>query len=68
MATDDANHYDAMHARHGEGLTPAQHGIVYSKAYEQGHASGLEEVGEYYRDLADMARELLATAAPAPTK
>jgi hypothetical protein len=55
-------HYAKMFDEIGQplaGLNEAQHGVVYARAYEHGHSSGYDEVGEYYGEFAEMARKLL---------
>lgn len=62
-AKEAAEHYNRMFTEIGQplaGLNEAQHGIVYSQAYEQGHAYGYSEVETHYGDFAEMARKLLA--------
>lgn len=56
-------HYARMLDEIGQplaGLNAEQHAIVYAMAYEQGHASGYDEVESYYGEFAEMARKLLA--------
>jgi hypothetical protein len=56
-------HYARMFDEIGRplaGLNEDQHAIVYSQAWEHGHASGYSEVENYYGDLAEMARKLIA--------
>lgn len=55
-------HYARMFSEIGQplaGLNEAQHGIVYAQAYEQGHASGYDEVENYYGEYAEMARKMI---------
>lgn len=55
-------HYTRMFEEVGQplvGLNPAQHAIVYSQAWEQGHSSGYQEVESYYGDFAEAARKIL---------
>lgn len=64
-AAEAKEHYDRMYFGIGQplaGLNEAQHAIVYSQAWEQGHASGYEEVEDHYADLAEMARKLIAAS------
>lgn len=59
---ENAAHYARMYDDIGQGvagLNEAQHGIVYSKAWEHGHSSGYGEVESYYGEFAQMAREIL---------
>jgi hypothetical protein len=62
--TEAEAHYAKMYDEIGQplaGLNKAQHGIVYSMAYDQGHSSGFAEVESYYDEFAEMARKLLAS-------
>jgi hypothetical protein len=55
-------HYARMYDEIGQplaGLNDKQHAIVYSLAYDQGHASGFGEVETYYGEFAEMARKLI---------
>jgi hypothetical protein len=57
-----SEHYTRMYEEIGQplaGLNEAQHGIVYSRAWEQGHSSGFDQVESDYEELAEMARKLL---------
>lgn len=53
------DHYDRLKQEYGFNLTDAQHALVYSKAYQDGHAYGYSEVEGHYRDLVEFAEELL---------
>lgn len=57
-----ATHCDRMYAEIGQplGLNEAQHGIVYSLAWEKGHPSGYNNVTYRYEELAELARAVLA--------
>jgi hypothetical protein len=53
---------DRLYSEIGQGiagLNEKQHALVYVKAWEDGHASGYEEVEQHYGELADLAREIL---------
>lgn len=57
-------HYARMFDEIGSplaGLNEAQHAIVYAQAWEQGHASGYEDVESHYGEYAEMARKLIET-------
>jgi membrane-bound lytic murein transglycosylase len=59
---DTEAHYTRMYEEIGQslaGLNEAQHGIVYSAAWEHGHSSGYSVVESYYGDFAEMARKLI---------
>jgi hypothetical protein len=58
---ENAAHYAKMFEEQSgvSGLNEAQHGIVYSLAWEQGHSSGFSEVEFYYGEFAEMARKVL---------
>lgn len=61
-ARENSEHSNRMYAEIGQplaGLNKAQHGIVYALAWQQGHASGYDEVTGHYEELAEMAREIL---------
>lgn len=62
VAAESIAHRERMYFEIGQplaGLNEAQHGIVYARAYDQGHAYGYSEVEMYYGELAEMARKLL---------
>lgn len=44
------------------GMNSKQHELVYAKAYEMGHASGYEDVENYYSDLVDLAQQVIKAA------
>ena len=55
-------HYARMFDEIGKplaGLNSEQHFIVYAMAYEQGHASGYDEVARHYDEFAELARKLI---------
>jgi hypothetical protein len=54
------DHSAKMHEEYGEGLNEGQHEVVYSQAWQQGHAYGFSEVESHYIDLAEMARRVIA--------
>lgn len=61
-AAENAAHYDRMYNEIGQplaGLNPAQHGIVYALAWQQGHSCGYSEVEGHYGEYAEMARQIL---------
>lgn len=61
-AAENAAHYTRLYEEVGQplaGLNETQHGIVYAQAWEQGHASGFDEVENYYGEFAEMARKIL---------
>jgi len=64
------NHYDQvnafvsewsewLHSEYGSDLTDEQHEMVYTKAYENGHAGGYSEIENEYIELADLATNLI---------
>lgn len=63
---DEAEIYPAwtewLYETYGFGLSREQLDKVYGVAWDHGHSAGLEEVGEYFREFADFARELLAVS------
>lgn len=56
-------HYARMFDEIGRplaGLNEAQRGIVYAQAYQDGHASGYDEVEQRYGELAELVRKVIA--------
>ena len=64
-AAEAKGHYDRMFTEIGQplaDLNEAQHGAVYSVAWEFGHSSGFAEVEGYYGDFAELARKIIDLA------
>lgn len=51
-----------LYENYGGGLTPDQLDKVYGLAWDHGHSSGLAEVGMYFEEFADFARDILNAA------
>jgi hypothetical protein len=50
---------DWLYETHGSSLSRPVLDKVYAKAWENGHAYGLSEVEEHFRDLVDFAWDIL---------
>lgn len=51
--------FDEARENLGENYSDKALGIIFSRAYEDGHSAGYNEVYEYFKDYADMIGEFM---------